>query len=306
MTDVDEIDGIGNTAKEQLNDIGIGSVNRLANATLEELEEAGVRAPEKKLKRARQRGAVIQSGEDVEEEQGNKTLVTTGMQSLDSILGGGLEGGFLVGLSGESKAGKTQLALQCLCSAADYHGNAVYIETEPNRFQIDRVKSMTKKDGSYKRVHKVDGHNADSPVDNLEIQYNAYEAVKEAFDELSLIVVDSFIANFRLSGEFESRADLPKRNSIVGKHLQALQSLSNQFDCPIILTLQVQGNPDQFSSGDFSLWGPVLMDHTITHLIHMKHAKGELREALLKGHPGLPDDKVTLKLPENAPIEAVD
>lgn len=305
MTSVDEINGVGNSAKEQLNDMGIETINQLANTSLEELEEEGIRMAEKILKRARQQGAVIEGGERIEEKQSNKTMVTTGMQGLDRILNGGLEGGFLIGISGESKAGKTQLALQCLCSAADFHGNAVYIETEPNRFQIDRIKTMTKKDDSYKRIHKINGHNAESPVDNLKIQYNAYEAIREGFDDVSLIVVDSFIANFRLSGEFESRADLPKRNTMVGNHLQALQSLSNQFDCPIIMTLQVQGNPEQYA-GDFSLWGPVLMDHTITHLIHMKHSKGELKKALLKGHPALPDEEVTIKIPENAPLEAIE
>jgi RecA/RadA recombinase len=305
MTEVSEIDGVGNTTEKQLNELGIETINQLANAELTELQEAGIRNAEKIHNRAIQQGAVIKSGVEVEEEQDNKTYVSTGMQALDRILDGGLEGGFLIGISGESKAGKTQLALQCLCAAADYHSNAVYIETEPNRFQIDRVKSMTQKEESYKRIHKIDGHDADSPVDNITIQYNAYEAVREGFDDVSLIVVDSFIANFRLSGKFESRSDLPERNTIIGEHLQALQSLSNEFDCPILMTLQVQGNPERYG-GDFSIWGPVLMDHTITHLIHMKHAKGELKEALLKGHPGLPDDSVTIKIPENAPLEAME
>lgn len=305
MTDVDEIQGVGNTAKSQLEELGIETVNQLANTSLEELEEAGVRAAEKIHERAQQQGALVQSAEVVEEEQDAAHHVSTSMQAVDQMLGGGLQGGFLIGVSGESKAGKTQFVLQCLAAAADYEdGAAVYIETEPNRFQVDRVKSLCRKDESYKNIYKIDGYDPDADVDNTDIQYNAYEAVRESFDDVSVIVVDSFIANFRLSGEFESRADLPKRNTMVGEHLQTLQSISNEFDCPILMTLQIQGNPEQYGA-NFSIWGPALMDHTITHLIHMSHAKGELKEASLKGHPGLPDDSVTIKVPENAPLEAM-
>ncbi len=298
-----DIKGLGNTAESQLEQINVTTINGLANCTLEELEDAGVRSADKILERARQRGVQVKDGTKIEKEQDNATFITTGMQALDSILDGGLQGGFLIGVSGESKAGKTQLALQCLCSAADFHGNAVYIETEPNRFQIDRIKQMTRKEESYKNIFKIDGHDADSPVDNVDIQYNAYEAVRESFDDVSIIVVDSFIANFRLSGQFKGRSDLPERNALIGEHLEALQSLANQFNCPILMTLQVQGNPEKYG-GNFSVWGPVLMDHTITYLLHMKHAKGEKKEALLKGHPGLPDDSVIIKMPANAPLEA--
>lgn len=305
MSDLQEIDGIGNTGEEQLQQIGIKSINQLANSKLEEVKGSGIRSPEKILERARNRGVQIKDGETIKREQEATSYVSTGMEALDDILGGGLAGGFLIGISGESKAGKTQLALQCLCTAADLHGNAIYIETEPNRFQVDRVKTLTEKEESYKDIYKIDGHDADSPVDNVDIQHNAYEAIRESFDDVSLVVVDSFIANFRLSDQFEGRADLPERNTIVGKHLNALQSLANQFDCPILLTLQVQGNPEPYG-GNYSIWGPVLMDHTITYLIHMKHAKGELKEALLKGHPALPDNSVTIKMPENRPLEAMD
>lgn len=306
MSDLQEINGIGNTKEEQLKDHGIESVNALANSSVEELEEMGIRSPEKILDRARRMGVEIQSGGQVETEQEEVRLISTGMQPLDSMLDGGFQGGFLVGISGESKAGKTQFALQALASAADFTDeNAIYIETEPNRFHIDRVKSLCRNEDSYKRIHRIQAHDPDSDVDNLTLQRNAYDAVKDNFDGVSMVVVDSFVANFRLSGEFNGRSDLPKRNAIIADHLEGLQSLANHFDCPVLMTLQVMGNPDQYSSGQ-SIWGSVLMDHTITYLVHMSHAKGELKEASLKGHPALPDDSVMLKIPEDAPLEAME
>lgn len=305
MGDLQEIDGLGNTAESQLNDIGIHTINDLANADLDELEERGIRSAEKIHEQALKMGIQVKDGDMIKTEQDNRTYITTGMQPVDNMLGGGLQGGFLIGVSGASKAGKTQFTLQCLATAADYHGNAIYIETEPNRFDIGRVKSLTRKEDSYQRIHKIEAWSADEEIDNLKLQRNAYDAVKDTFDNVALVVVDSFIANFRLAG-FGGRSELPERNSKVANHLEGLQSLSNTFDCPVLLTLQVQGNPDQYSGGDYSLWGPVLMDHTITYLLHMSHAKGELRSIEMKGNPSMGDGSVTIKIPEDSPLEAVE
>jgi RecA/RadA recombinase len=306
MGDLQELSGVGNTAESQLNDMGIETINELANTDLEKLKQNDIRMAEKIHQRAKDRGANIETALSIEEEQESANRIPTSVEAVDEMLGGGLQEGFLVGISGESKAGKTQFALQCLASASENsEGAAVYIETEPNRFQTSRVKSLCQDKDAIRNIYKIDGYTPDEDVDNLDVQYNAYKAVSDSFDDVSIVVVDSFIANFRLSGKFESRADLPERNSVTADHLQKLQSLCNEFDCPILMTLQVQGNPEPYSS-NVSLWGPALMDHTITHIIHMSHAKGELKEANLKGHPGLPDESVTIKIPENAPLESVE
>lgn len=305
MGDLQEIDGLGNTAEKQLNGIGIETVNQLANTKLETIEDAGVRAAGKIHDRAQRMGVSIDSGMSVEEEENNARYISTGMQAMDQMLGGGFQGGYMVGVAGESKVGKTQFALQALASAADYSdGHAVYIETEPNRFSIERIKSLCRKDDSYKRIHRVKAYDPNSDVSNLKLQLNAYEAVKENFEEVSIVVIDSFVANFRLSGLFESRADLPKRNTMIAEHLEGIQALCTHFDCPVLMTLQVMGNPDPYSGGgDVDIWGSVLMDHTITYLLFLSHAKGQLKEVNMLGNPSLPDDSVTIKIPEDSPIQ---
>lgn len=305
MGELQDINGVGNSVEKQLKDIGITTINELANTNLQYLKDNDIRNAKKIFDRAEKQGVQIKTGETVEEEQEQTRFITTGIDDLDTILGGGLQGGFLIGVSGEHKAGKTQLALQCLASAADHTDDpAVYVETEPNRFQIDRIKSLCKNKDSYKNIHKIEAYSPGGEVENLDLQRNSYDAISESFDNLSVVVVDSFVANFRLSGKFQSRADLPERNTIVADHLDGLQALSNEFDCPILMTLQTMGNPDMFSGGNLSVWGPVLMEHAITYLLNMKHGKGELREAQLKGHPAMPDDSVSLEMPENQPIRS--
>ncbi|PHQ43926.1 hypothetical protein Z052_01950 [Halorubrum sp. C191] len=345
MSDLQSLSGVGPGKESKLRDAGIESVNELANADLDTLENAGIRQAETILDRAQRQGVQIQSGVAVEEEQQEAAKVTTSLPEVDAMMGGGLRGGFIVGVSGESKAGKTQFALQSLVAAAQYHvGEAVYIETEPNRFQTERLRSLIRDDGEMgenirkgvngedgldglddqddrddrheeylddprtdprdvlSHIHKIEAYEPDDDVDNLRVQRNSYDAVRETFDEVSIVVVDSFIANFRLSGEFTDRSDLPDRNAVIADHLEAIQSLSNDFDCPVLLTLQVQGDPDAYSGSDFSLWGPVLMDHTITHLLHLTHGKGDKKQVELKGHPSQPDDEVTLHIPEDEPL----
>lgn len=306
MGDLQDINGIGNSVEKQLNEIGIETINALANAELNKLENEKIRNAEKILDRANKQGVQIKSGTAVEKEQENTEYISTGIEKFDDILGGGLQEGFLIGVAGEHKAGKTQLALHLLAASAQNNAPAIYIETEPNRFQIDRIKSLSENKESYQNIHKIEAYSPDPKANNLALQLNAYDAVRENFDDVSLIVVDSFVANFRLSGKFEDRSDLPERNRIVSKHLQNLQSISNQYNCPVIITLQTMGNPEMFSGEDLSIWGPVLMEHAITHLINMKHGKGELREAQIRGHPSMPDKSVTLELIDNEPIRSTE
>lgn len=306
MSELQSIRGIGNTVEEKLNKIGITNPTELSNANPDTLSDAGVRSPQKLIDRVEIENVTIQTGAEVEEEQQDIRYISSGLDDVDNMLNGGFEGGFLIGISGEHKAGKTQFALQALASAADYTDDAaIYIETEPNRFHVNRVKSLCEFDESYKQIHKIAAHSSEADVDNLDLQRNSYDALRDHFDDVSMIVVDSFVANFRLSGKFSSRADLPERNTIIADHLQGLQSLSNHYDCPVLMTLQVMGNPDPYSGGGVSVWGSLLMDHTITYLLHMAHGQGELKEAHLKGHPAIADNEITLKIPEDAPLETV-
>ena len=348
MSDLQDIDGIGNSTERKLVDAGIETVNELANTDLETLDDLDIRRAEKILDRAQREGAEIQSAIEVETEQEAAQSISTGMTAIDEMLGGGFTGGFLVGLAGESQAGKTQFALQALAAAAEYNeGHAVYIETEPNRFQPSRLRTLFREvdeerreregkgttgdreskakarssaaprstqatptepvaqsiDDALQRIHKIEAYDPDAEADNLRIQRNAYEAVRDTFDNVSLVVVDSFIANFRLSDRFEGRDDLPERNNVVADHLEGLQSLADEFDCPVLMTLQVQGNPERYAP-DTDLWGPVLMQHTITHLLYFSRKDEELSEVDLKGHPSLPDASATIRMRDNEPIEA--
>jgi RecA/RadA recombinase len=297
MSDLGEIKGVGNTAKSKLKEVGIESVSDLANADQETLEESGVRAVEKIQQRAQKAAVIIESGESVAEEQSKTDKVPTGIEEWDELTEGGLDEGFLIGLAGEPDAGKTQFVFQSLVSAVEATGKpAVYIETEPNRYQAERINQISTKDDTGKLIHRVQAYSLDQ-------QIRAYEAVQDHFDELSLVVVDSFVANFRLSDEFEGRADFKKRSDTIARHLRTLQHLANTNKTPVLITLQVYGNPSAYDSS-IPIWGGSLMHHTITSLIFLSHSKGQLREATLKSHPSLGEIESVFKITDNG-VESV-
>ncbi|MFB6282546.1 MAG: helix-hairpin-helix domain-containing protein [Halobacteria archaeon] len=300
MAELTDIRGIGNSIESKLEEADIRSVNELANAEVDDLTEVGIgkKTGEKVLRRAKQKGVVIKSGGDKSQEQSNIDHVSTGVKPLDDMTGGGFEPGFLIGISGEHKAGKTQTIFQALASAVEDTGDpAIYIETEPNRFQAERVRDMCPDEEVFDNILVIEAYDLDQ-------QKIAYQAVKDSFDSVSLVAVDSFVANFRLSDKFEGRSDFKERSNVLSRHLRDLQDLSTDMDCPVLMSLQVYGNPTAYDSS-VPIWGGALMHHTITYLVHMSHSKGQLREAQVRGHPGKGDGEVTVKITDNG-VEGIE
>lgn len=298
-TELREIDGIGNTIEEKLLDADITTINQLARVPPEELMEIGIGETRSHSisEQARRMGVSMSTLDEVGDEQDTMEHITTGIDRFDDMMGGGLAPGFITGISGEHKAGKTQLVFQLLVTAVEQTGKpAVYIETEPNRFQADRIRQIADNNEEvFDKIYRVRAYSEDENVSSLSIQRNAYKAIEEEFDDVSLVAVDSFVANFRLSGLYEGRQDLKERGNEIARHLRAIQSLATSKECPIVMTLQVMGNPDAYSSR-IKVWGGKLMHHTITCFIHMSQSKGQLRELQLKGHPGRPDAELIVKI----------
>ena len=304
-TELREIEGIGNTIEEKLLEADITSINQIAQLSPDYLQEKagiGEARSEKIYHKAKKLGVTMSTLEEVGSEQNDMERVTTGLKQLDEMLGGGLFPGFITGISGEHKSGKTQLIFQLLVEAVKQTGDpAVYIETEPNRFQAERIKEIAEFDESvYNKIYRIKAYSENEDVDSLRIQRTAYKAAKEEFEDVSLVAIDSFVSNFRLSGKYLGRQDLKERGNEIAKHLRMIQSVASEKDCPVLMTLQVMGNPDGNPySSKVVTWGGELMHHTITCFIHMKQSKGQLREIQLKGHPAKPDDKMLVKITSN-------
>jgi RecA/RadA recombinase len=289
--ELDEIKDVGPTTAERLRDAEVTGVEGLASATVEQLTDSGLSATktETLIERANKHGVVLQTGDEVVAEYESRDVLTTGMEAFDEMLGGGWSEDDIVGISGESSAGKTQLAFQALVAAVEETGDpAVYIETERGRYEPDRLAALASEPDTQEQIYRVKAYSLDQ-------QLPAYEKVAEVVERVSLVVVDSFTARFRLSEKFEGRGTLTERSIEMARHLNGVERMVDELDCPVLLTLQIYGNPSAYGRSQFT-YGGELLNHTLSYFIRMAKDKGSLRKARLQGHPGQSEAEVYLSI----------
>lgn len=297
-----ELSGVGSVTKERLNSAGVEKVEDLTEVSVDDLLDAGVSETKSTglINQAKEELIIINTGDDMKDRYDNQDLIPTGINGLDDLLGGGWEPGFISCVSGSSGGGKTQICFQAMINAVEHTGKpAVYIETEPGRYRPTRLQKLSSEEETQSKIHMIEAHDLDS-------QLKAISKVKNSYSkgDLSMVVVDSFTARFRLSDKFENRGDLQSRSKLIGKHLTRLEKLASKLEIPVAITAQVYGNPGGYGAAE-AMYGGSLMQHTVGCIIHMQKAQGSLRKATLSGHPGREDGECHVTITENA-VRSVD
>lgn len=275
------LSGVGPATVDQFNEAGIDDLNDLAQADVEQLVEVGMTesTAQGHIQAASRSTVIVQSGDEVVEEYESRGHVTTGIEAFDEYLGGGWADGFVIGFAGSTGSGKTQLTFQSLVAAVEATGKpAVYIETERNRYQPQRIQQMSSQEDTQSKIHRIKAYDLDQ-------QYAAYGAVRDNFDELSLIAIDSFTAQFRLASDFEDRSTFTERSQVIGKHLKELSEVAEELSVPVVITAQIYANPGAYGKGEI-IYGGSLFHHFVTFFLRMKDGKGEIKKASLVNHPG--------------------
>jgi len=303
---ITELNGVGAVTEERCNEAGVESVEDLTEGSksemIERLSDAGVsdNKANSLVNQAKEELIIIQSGEDVVQEYDEQQLVPTGIGGLDDLLGGGWEPGLIAAISGGSGGGKTQVCFQAMTNAVEETGKpAVYIETEPKRYRPKRLANLASEEETQSKINRIKANDLDS-------QLKAISKVKNTYSEgeLSMVVIDSFTARFRLSDDFETRADLQSRSKLIGKHLTRLERLASKLDIPVIITAQVYGNPGGYGAAE-AMYGGSLMQHTVGCVVYMQKAQGSLRKATLTGHPGQEDGECHVTISDEG-VRSVD
>lgn len=297
--ELEEIGGLGPKTRERLEDAGIETINELAQSDAEQVVETNEAVSKSKLGkligRAKQQAVVIQTGDEVREHYDNKERIPTGVEHLDEEIAGGLEAGTLLAVGGDTGSGKTQLGFQLLGNAVQKTGDrCVYIETEPDRYQGKRIVDMFD-EKTQRKVDKI-------PVmgeDALDQQLRSYDAIRQRYDDVGMVVVDSFTSRFRLSEDFEGRSGLSSRSEEFKRHLNKLESLTIEHDCPVILICQVYQNPDTYTAEDLVIYGSSLMMHMVSYLVMMKNTGGALSNVEVRNHPNEGDANLDIQIVED-------
>lgn len=291
--EISDITGIGESTEEDLAEVGVTTLDDLASADPEIAERdelsMSVSRMEDFIEEASMSTVQIQSGSDVVEEYNNRGRISTDIQQLDDKLNGGIANQEVVAVGGDTGSGKTQMAFWMLGQAVQQTGDpAIYIETEPDRYRGKRIQEMFDDESVQDDVYKIQAYGLDQ-------QKMAYKAAMEEMDDLSLIVVDSFTSRFRLSDKFTDRSSFGERNQEFREHLNAIEDLARDAECPVILNCQVYKNPQQYGANDV-IYGSTLMMHMVSFVLMMKPSGGQLITVKGRNHPHQGDFEMNLQI----------
>ena len=211
---------------------------------------------------------------------------TTGSQSFDIFLGGGIETQALTEIAGEFGSGKSQLCYT-LCVTANMSNRdngTIFVDTE-NAFRAERIHQIAESRG-------LDAEEIMKKINICKIYYSAHlEAVIRSLAKYieqykaRLVIIDSIISLHR--AEFAGRETLAERQQRLNTILHKLKRLAEIYNIAIVYTNQVQAQPDSFLGNGFDSMraaGGNIMGHASTYRIFLRKA-GHNRIATMLDSP---------------------
>ncbi|MFQ5976987.1 MAG: DNA repair and recombination protein RadA [Candidatus Heimdallarchaeota archaeon] len=229
------------------------------------------------------------------EESRDLPRISTGSQSLDGILGGGLPASTISEFSGAYASGKTQIAFQ-LCvnvqkpeDEGGLSGAAYFVDSEGS-FAPQRVAEMVTM-GTAMAPKEALTQILVSRAFNVEHQVRLVREADQLIREknVKLLIVDSVAAHFRV--EYVGKDMLPKRQQLLMQHAEDLQQYAESYGIAIMLTNQVLATPETLLGAGASIqpalgyaWG-----HRPTHRIYLRKGRRNARIARVFDSPELPE-----------------
>jgi DNA repair protein RadA len=229
------------------------------------------------------------TAQDILDRRKNLLRCTTGSAKLDSFLKGGIETQAITEVAGEFGSGKSQICYT-LCVTANtpldrkgLSGNVIFIDTE-NTFRSERIFQIAEHRGFsadeiLRRIYVCKIYNTshlEMIIQDLGKSIEEYRA--------KLVIVDSIIALHR--AEFTGRGTLAERQQRLNVMLHKLNRLAEVHNIAVVVTNQVQSQPDDFSAGRDGLraTGGNVMGHATTYRILLRKA-GKTRIAIMVDSP---------------------
>lgn len=214
--------------------------------------------------------------------------VPTGCAALDALLGGGLEPGALTEVHGEAGAGKTNLALQAVCSAARAGGRTLYLDTEG--LSLERLAQIAGEDlaGVRQRLLVWAVHD---PAEQAGAVARAARVAK-ATPDVRLVVLDSATLLYRV--QLADGDGVQHRRALL-RQLHGLHAAARQRGLAVLLTNQVFSEPGE--AGVHGLGGHALR-HLAGTVLRIERAgqPGERRATLVKHRARAEGASVALRL----------
>jgi len=311
IVDIQDLNGVGPVTANKLREAGYDSISSLAIAPIRELiDKAGLEnSVATKISRAARE--TIQTdfitAKQLYERRKDLQRLSFASSNLDKLLGGGLETQAITEFVGEFGAGKSQICMklsvitQLPAKDGGLEGKVLFIDTE-GTFAAQRVYQMATAmqldpekilDGIiYSRVY-----NSDHQILTVD---HAFKICQE--EKIKLLVVDSILSHFR--GEYIGRESLSERQQRLNSHLHKLLRIAQALNLAVVVTNQVQANPQAFFGDPTRPAGGNILAHASTHRVMLKKASQGLRVAKIIDSPYLPESEAYFQITEKGVEDA--
>ncbi|MBD3188491.1 DNA repair and recombination protein RadA [Candidatus Bathyarchaeota archaeon] len=302
---VKDIPGVGPSIAKKLIDSGFSNIRAIATLPPKILQEEsgiGEKTAQKITQAAQEICKIDFTTADVIFERRKKLgKIVTGSNSLNELLGGGIEAGAVTELFGEFRTGKTQIAHQ-LCvnvqlpeDQGGLAGKAMYVDTEgtfrPERIaQMAMARGMNVKD-ALKNVIYARAYNSEHQINIMKQSRKILES-----ENIKLIIIDSIIGHFR--SEFYGLGSLAPRQQLLNVHLHQIVQLAETYLIAAVVTNQVQSKPDVFFGDPTRAAGGNILAHGSTYRIYLRKSKADTRVAKMIDAPGLPESEAAFRITE--------
>jgi len=311
ITDISDLSGVGPITAGKLKAAGFDSVEAIAVAPVRELvEKASLESSvaHKIVKAARETiHTDFVTAKQLWEKRKDLKRLNLGSSNLDTLLGGGLETQAITEFVGEFGTGKSQICMtasirtQLPEEKGGLNGKVLFIDTE-GTFAAQRVYQIAKASGHdpekilegiiYSRVY-----NSDHQILSVD---HAFKVCQE--ENIKLMIVDSVMSHFR--GEYIGRESLAERQQRLNSHLHKLARIAQTLNLAVIITNQVQANPQAFFGDPTRPAGGNILAHASTHRVMLRKASGGIRVAKVFDSPYLPESEAYFQITEKGVEDA--
>ncbi len=305
IVDIQDLNGVGPVTATKLREAGYDSIASLAIAPTRELVDKAGLESSVALKISRAARETIQTdfitAKQLYERRQNLQRLSFASNNLNKLLGGGLETQAITEFVGEFGAGKSQICMKLSVNTqlpekeGGLEGKVLFIDSE-GTFSPQRVYQMAQAMG-YEPEKILDGiiysrvYNSDHQILTVD---HAFKICQE--EKIKLLIVDSILSHFR--SEYIGRESLSERQQRLNSHLHKLLRIAQALNLAVVVTNQVQANPQAFFGDPTRPAGGNIMAHASTHRVMLKKASQGLRVAKIIDSPYLPESEGYFQITE--------
>lgn len=301
---LEDLKGLGEERIRKLNEIGIYTIDELMATPRRVLEKAlGDQMIEKIYEQIYDQDDLV-TAEEYYDKKKKIEYISTGVEKLDELLGGGIETKATTEMYGEFGSGKSQLGFQLAVMVqkpkeeGGLEGKTIFIDTE-NTFSPERIEQIAQAKGVEEALKNI----YVARVFTAEHQIAILKKIKDRIREdgnIRLIIIDSLMARFR--SEYLGIDTLSHRQQKLNEYLQELLRIAEEYNIAIYYTNQVMEMPAVFGDPIKPVGGSVLA-HFSTYRMYIRKAKKDKRVIRMVDSPKHENFEVLVEITKEGVID---